>query len=199
MLCNLQVAKVSDYFTIEHLDSFYQLVSPLNYGDSLISTKEIQIGNYAGKERVLRQRFQDRIIRQRIWLDDQYFYTAKIYIDDDSIYSPAANQYFSSFKKIKNTTTFDPFEAKDQALFSALQSRDSLTRYRANTALIFYNFAPSNVEGILAAIQVEYPKDSLTVARLIYRLQSIADTSVLRTLIDLYKKPHTNTAPRIAI
>lgn len=199
MLCNLQVAKVSDYFTIEHLDSFYQLVSPLNYGDSLISTKEIQVGNYAGKERVLRQRFQDRIIRQRIWLDGQYFYTAKIYIDDDSIYSRAANQYFSSFKKIKNTTTFDPFEAKDQALFSALQSRDSLTRYRANTALIFYNFAPSNVEGILAAIQVEYPKDSLTVARLIYRLQSIADNSVLRTLIDLYKKPHTNTATRIAI
>ncbi|MBL4650701.1 MAG: hypothetical protein JKY03_13300, partial [Aureispira sp.] len=199
MLCDLQVARVSDYFTIEHLDSFYQSTNRLNDGDSILSTKDIQVGNCPGKERVIQQQFQDRIKRQRIWLDGQNIYSAKVYIDDDSIYSSAANQYFNSFQRIKTTTNFNPFEAKDQQLLKDLQSKDSLTRYRANNALAFYNFDRSNVEDILAASQLEFPKDSLTAANLIYILQDIANPNILPTLVDLYQQPKTNIATRIAI
>lgn len=199
MLCNLQISKVSDYLSIEHLDSFYQSISRLNYGDSLISTKTIQVGKLVGKEQVIQQKFKDRIKRQRIWLDGQLFYCAKIHIDDDSIYNATANQYFDSFKPIKTVLPFDPFEPKDQQLLKDLQSKDSLTRYRANSALKFYNFDSSHVESLLAASQLEYPKDSLTTAYLVAILGRIATPSLLPKLVDLYQNPSTNTATRIAI
>jgi uncharacterized protein YbaP (TraB family) len=199
MLCNLQVAKVSNYLKIDHLDSFYQSIPSLDYGDSLISTKEIQIGNCVGKESIIQQHYQDRILRQRIWLDAQKLYLAKVYIDDDSIYNSSANQYLNSFQQIKKTSNFDPFQDKDQQLLRDLQSKDSLTRYQANNALDFYNFDSSNVKDILAAVQLKYPKDSLTTAYLIYNLQGIANPSILPTLIDLYQQESTNTATRIAI
>lgn len=199
MLCNLQVAKVSNYFKIEHLDSFYQSIPRLRYGDSIISTKDIQVGSCLGKERIIQQKFQDRIIRQRIWLDAQQLYISKVYIDDDSIYSSSANQYFNSFKRLKNSATFDPFKTKDQQLLRDLQSKDSLTRYRANNALAFYAFDRSNVDDILTAAQLKYPKDSLTTATLIYTLQDIADANIVPKLVDLYQQASTNTATRIAI
>jgi uncharacterized protein YbaP (TraB family) len=199
MLCNLQVAKLYEYFTIKHLDSFYQSLNRLNYGDSILNTTDIQVENCPGKEWLIQQKFQDRIKRQRVWLDGQTVYNANVYIDDDSIYNNTANQHFNSFHRIKNTNTFDPFEAKDQQLLNDLQSKDSLTRYRANNALVFYAFDSSNVEDILAASQLEYPKDSLTAARLIYILKDIAGPSILPILVDLYQQPKTHTTTRIAI
>lgn len=198
MLCNLEVARLNNYFKIEHLDSFYQSILSLNYGDSLMSTKDIQVGNCLGKERIIRQSFQDRIVRKRIWLDAQQLYIAKVYIDDDSIYNSSANQYFDSFQQTQNSS-FDPFQAKDQQLLADLKSKDSLTRYQANNALNFYKFSPSNIKDILLATQIKYLKDSLTTANLIYTLQDIADTSIFPALVDLYQQPNTNTAARIAI
>lgn len=199
MLCNLEVSKLNNYLTIKNLDSFYQFINRINYGDSLISTKDIQIGNLSGKEHLIKQQLHDRIKRQYIWLDGQFLYSPKVYIDDDSTYNAVANQYFASFQKIKNTNLFDPFEEKAQQLLKDLESKDSLTRYQAYNALLFYDFDSSHVEEILIASQVKHPKDSLTAARLISILQNIADSSILPRLVDLYQNPHTNTATRIAI
>jgi uncharacterized protein YbaP (TraB family) len=199
MLCKLQIAKLSNYLNIKNLDSFYQSIQHLNYGDSLISTKNIQIGNCSGKESLIQQPFQDRTIRQRVWLDGQRLYLTKVYIDDDSTYNSAANQYFNSFKIVKKSTIFDPFQAKDQQLLNDLQSQDSLTRYQANNALNFYKFDTSKVTNILAASQLSYPKDSLTAAALIYALQDIADASIVPALVDLYEQTSTSIAARIAI
>jgi uncharacterized protein YbaP (TraB family) len=199
MLCNLETSKLNNYFTIKNLDSFYQFINRFNYGDSLMSTKNIQIGDLLGKEYLIQEQLYDRIKRQWVWLDGQILYCSKVYIDDDSIYNTPANQYFNSFKSLKKSSTFDPFESKDQQLLKDLQSKDSLTRYQANNALIYYNFDSSHVEDILAASQLKYPKDSLTSARLISILQKIADPSILPRLVDLYQQPNTNIATRVAI
>ncbi len=199
MLCNLQVVKLSNYLKIEHLDSFYQDIHPPNYRDSLIRSNKIQIGHCSVRENIIQQPFQDRIIREYIWLDQQMLYISKVYIDDDEIYNKSANQFLNSFEFLKFSSGFDPYQAKDQQLLNDLQSQDSVTRYRANNALDFYNFDSSHIKDLLAAAQLSYPKDSLTTASLIYTLQDIADASIVPELVDLYQHPSTNVATRIAI
>lgn len=199
MLCNLQVSNLHNYLKINNLDSFYHSIYNKAYQDSLINSQNIKIGTVQGVEFIIKQKFQDRIIRKRIWLDQQKLYRAQVYIDDDSIYNSAANHFLNSFRSLKPTNSFDPFSSKLDQLLKDLQAKDSLTRHQANVALGFYEFDTSNVEAILSALSIPYPKDSLTVAQLVRSLQNIADDKVIPELVDLYQSATTNMATRVAI
>ncbi|WMX13360.1 TraB/GumN family protein [Aureispira sp. CCB-E] len=199
MLHHFQVAKISNYLSIDHLDSFYNMLTTLSYGDSLISTQTITIDTILGKETVFYQRYQDRIIRQCVWLDQQRVYISQIYIDDDSTYSSYANHCINSFQSNQALPFFNPFQSKAKQLLKDLQSPDSLIRYQANRALDFYDFDTSDVNPLLLALDITYPQDSLTTALLVQALQEVADSSVIKNLTELYYQKNTNTAARVAI
>ncbi|BDS12140.1 TraB/GumN family protein [Aureispira anguillae] len=204
MLYIFETSLMNPYFKIAALDSFYQqfLTHNLSYGDSLISKKKVTIGNIGGQEIVYREYGKDRMIRKRFWLDNQRFYVAKAFIDDDAIYSSYTNHFFDSFRSKNTLPTFDFLASKSSQLLKDLSTTDSIVQLQAYRVLEYYRFDASDAPAILQVAQQHYTNPNLikgTIVHLIHHLKEIADSSYTTDLVHLYQAPTSTPAIKIAL
>jgi len=193
---------IKPYHSLESLQGFYDEYSETlkEDNDTILKSNPVTIGGKPGRELVIANSLTKVRQRMQMLLDNDNVFLMQIYVAEEELNTSFANDFFKSFKILKNKKTFDPFASKTKLILTDLRSKDSITFDQAKDALSYYVFAEKDMKPLLKALYQNYRFDSKsgeTKNDIINALINVGGSSALAALDAYYREPKTANAQRI--
>ncbi|MDW3649380.1 MAG: TraB/GumN family protein [Bacteroidia bacterium] len=185
--------ELDPYFRVDSLSAYYDFYKGdiMDYGDTLLSETDVNIGPYRGKELLIQDTLSHENFRLRFWLENRNLYCASVYGELEEIQAEVAEKFLSSISYIKEPVPFDYLASKSKDIIEALSSSDTAEYNRALGAFEYYEFLDEDIPLIEESLKLSYPDDSLeTGARgqLIEEVFYLESDDAIAKLKELYQQ-----------
>ncbi len=190
--------KMQKFFRVSSAKSYYELYTESLQGweDSLTYQKEILIDGLPGWELELIGPKTNIIKRARVLLDGQGLYLLMAYVGLEEIQSGQVDDFFNSFRREKDTDSFDPYASKAREMLKGLRSEDTTVFAKSYYGLDYHEFDKGDIPELIKALSYSYSNDTLSNGAkniIIEELASMDEEHILEHFEQLYYDPDTGT------
>jgi hypothetical protein len=190
-------AKISKYYRAPSPDSLFRTLRTqfVTYADTLLKDDSLTINGIHGHEYISQNKSSKTKLRNRIFIDnDDVFYFVS-HIDEEELFTPAANQFYNSLVKTGSTAPIALSSSKAALITTDLLSADSTTYQYALGALSYYKFEKNELPYLLSAVTKDYADDTTghgAREALIKAITTLKDTGSIETLVKVYNTTSAN-------
>ncbi|MEO6630928.1 MAG: TraB/GumN family protein, partial [Mucilaginibacter sp.] len=191
-LFGFEHSTISPYYRAKNIDSLYSalLVKVSDSQDTVLKTDTILLDGIKGRELLVQKTGTDAKRRIRVVVKDNDIFWFIGRMDNSELFDKSANTFYSSLTTTpSNTAPVDLAASKAGKIFKDLQSNDTTVYKNALGALSYYDFTADELPAVYAALQKNYPDDTLQNGarrKLIKGLQTLNNDSTISVLVKLY-------------
>lgn len=197
-------AKVSKYYRAPNQDSLYRTLKKqfVTYADSQLKDDTLTVNGIHGHEYVTQNKYNKAKERNRVFIDNGDIFYFVSHVDEEELFKPATNQFYSSLIKTGSTPSIDLSASKAALITTDLLSTDTTIANYALGALSYYKFDKSELPQLYSALHKSYPNDTLekgTRPRLVRAIAEVKDEGSIKQLVELFNTAGTTDEIKGAI